>query len=217
METVSINITKYPKYYLPQFEVPEIEIDIHKLKSANIAIIHPGANGSKEGYLNKYVRMAENLIQNKICAVVRTPNKYLIGYPRTTTLEVVIKYALDNSIDICGTKNPNLYLMGQSIGAGAIDILSVKYQQIRKILLTSPCPIVEKGMPIHCLEKYKGQLYVVIGENDIVVPRNLALYFYHIALFTSKKKLEIIKDCDHDFKGEDNMKIFIRLATKFFK
>lgn len=103
--SIIISSKEYKNIVNPLTEKPNIEISIHQLNSPIIVIIYPGANGSKDGYENKYIRMAEKLVDSNTGAVIRSSNKYMLGNGWTTCLEIVIQYALEHSEEICGSKN----------------------------------------------------------------------------------------------------------------
>ena len=210
-----IDVTKYAHLYDPKFAKPEVTIAVHPLPSDNIVIIYPGAGGSKDGYEDKYIKMADFLIQNDVGAVIRTDNVFQLGNGWTTTLEIVIEYALDHSEEICESPNPNIYLVGHSIGAGACDLISCVYEEIKKILFTSPAPIMKNNEPQHGIGEFTGEVYVVIGDED-QIPREYALQFYELADKASKRKLEIIKGCGHHFEGKENFDRFVRLPVECF-
>lgn len=211
----NIDVTKYSHLYDSKYSIPEVNISIHHLPSNNIVIIYPGAGGSKDGYEDKYVKMADLLIQNNVGAVIRTDNVFQLGNGWTTTLEITIEYALDHSEEICERSKPNIYLIGHSIGAGACDLISCVYKEIKKILLTSPAPIMKNNEPQHGIGEYAGEVYVVIGDED-QIPREYALQFYELAEKASKRELEIIKGCGHHFEGKENFERFVRLPVECF-
>lgn len=215
MYSTKIKTTDYPHLLDQRFEKPEIEISIHKLLSPNIVIIYPGANGTKDGYENKYIRMADMLVENGVGAVIRSPNRYMIGNGSVTCLEVVVENALRHSEDICGSKKPSLYLVGHSAGAWAIDLIASAYPEVKKLLFTSPAPIRRKNETQHGIGDFTGEVHVFIPEND-VIPRFEGILFYDLAVSSSKRTVEIVKDCDHEWSGEENLKKFIELPSKCF-
>lgn len=217
MYEVEIESSQYPEIIDPRYEKPTIDISIHPLESNVIIVIYPGANGSKDGYENKYQRIADKLVEAGLGAVIRSPNKYMIGNGWTTCLEIVIQYALNNSKEICGRENPNVYLIGHSAGAGAIDLIAGAYPQVKKILITSPAPIRKGLVAIHQIGEYPGELYVRIPENDRVVPRDDAMEFFNQATGASKRDLKIIDGCDHEWSGENNLQLFINQPVELLK
>jgi hypothetical protein len=201
----------------PNFEAGEIDVTVHTHNSNTIVIIYPGANGTKDGYENKYRKMAQKLVENRVGAVIRSSNKYIIGNGWTTGLEVVIEYALKASVEICGTKNPDIYLIGHSVGAGAVSLVACAYDNVKKVLLTSPAPISKNNKPEHRINEFEGEVHVRIPENDRSIPREQAMEFYDLATNASQKTVEIIPSCDHEWSGESNLDLFIKQPVTVLK
>lgn len=188
----------------------EINIAVHPKESNVIVINYPGFDGDINGYNDKYLKIGE-LVHEKIGAVVRMGNPYYsdLPYPDAMiqNLEFVIDYSLKNSEIICNTSKPKLHMMGFSAGASAIAAISSKYSEIEKLLLVAPSSdagfnTIQKG-----LENYTGELSVVVGKNDEVVGSKIGLFYSELAKSASKKKLEVIQNCDHQFRGIINGKI----------
>lgn len=214
MNNVILHTSDYPSLVDERYEKPDIEISVHKNNSNNIVIIYPGANGSKDGYQNKYIKMAEKLVTASVGAVIRSPNTYMIGNWWTTCLEIVINYALNNSFDICGVNKPNLYLVGHSVGAGAIDLVSNAYDEIKKLYMTSPAPLRRNNEVQHGIGEFEGEVSIFIPEFDRAIPRSDAMEFYNLANSAKKRTFEIVKDCDHEWSGEKNLEFFVNLPAK---
>lgn len=195
-----------------KYEIPVIEGTVHPYVSRGIAIIYPGANGSKDGYMDKYKKMAENLVEERICAVLRVPNTYHIGNGWTTGLEMAIEYAIKHAVEVCmGNELQQIFLIGHSAGAGAISLVASAYEQVTKLVLTSPAPLRRHNKIEHMIGEFKGGVYVAIGEEDRVVPRDEAKDFYNLAINSARRTLNIIPNCDHEWSGEKNLELFIRL------
>jgi len=211
-----INIFEQDDFYiendpklLPEIEI-DIEIAVHKANSHKVIINYPGSGGHIDGYNNKYLTLAEHM-QNKIGSVVRMWNKNIPGVNYSQllreNLKTVIEYVISNSYKICGSNQPTIYLMGFSDGAGAIPTVAHLYPEVEKILLLAPSfgagwKEIHKG-----LKQYKNDLYVVIGSNDKIVGTKNGQIFKDIAESSRLNLLEVIPNCDHQFKGKDNGKI----------
>jgi len=188
------------------------EINIHDLPKSNVIIInYPGYQGDIDGYQGKYRTLA-HLIQRKgIGAVIRTDNQYRYGFlyekSAVADLRATIEYALENAESICSTREPDLYLMGFSAGAGAIAIVSPNYPQIKKVLLMAPSVDVGRATIEEAFGKFRGEVYIAVGEDDECVGKEAGDYFLGLATGARKKKLVIIPNCDHQFQGWINGKI----------
>ncbi|MFH0832652.1 MAG: hypothetical protein V1900_02965 [Candidatus Aenigmatarchaeota archaeon] len=181
-------------------------IAVHPNQSGRIAINYPGVGGSIDGYADKYLKLA-NLIQEKnIAAVVRTGNHPWAGFQYEKSLvddlRTVIDYSLEASKDICGSKEPELYLMGFSAGASAVAAIAHEFEKVSRILLLAPSG--DAGDSIVNLGKYKGDVYITVGENDEIVGQEAGLFFYDMATGAKSRKLVIVPNCDHQFRGEIN-------------
>lgn len=198
-----------------KYEIPVIEGTVHPYDSRRIAIIYPGANGSKDGYMDKYKKMAENLVEERICAVLRVPNTYHIGNGWTIGLEMAIEYAIKHAVEICkGNELQQIFMIGHSAGAGAISLVASAYEQITKVVLTSPAPLRRHNKIEHMIGEFTGGVYVAIGEEDRVVPRDEAKDFYNLATSSVWRTLNIIPNCDHEWSGDNNLKSFIKAPAE---
>ena len=122
-------------------------------------------------------------------------------------LKATIDYALANADRICSSKEPDLYLMGFSAGAGAIAIVAADYPQITKVLLLAPSVDAGKTAIEEGFGKFRGEVYIAVGEYDECVGKEAGEYFMGLATGASRKKLVVIPNCDHQFQGRINGKI----------
>jgi protein-tyrosine phosphatase/dienelactone hydrolase len=188
------------------------EINIHDCPESNVIIInYPGYQGDIDGYQGKY-RMLADLIRRKgIGAVIRMDNQYRHGFRYETSvvadLKATIDYALANAESICSTREPELYLMGSSAGAGAIAIVAANYPQIKKVLLLAPGVDAGKSAIEEAFGKFRGEVYIAVGEDDECVGKEAGDYFLRLATGASKKTRVVIPNCDHQFQGSLNSKI----------
>ena len=79
-------------------------------------------------------------------------------------------------------------------------MLCGKYKEVKKVLLTSPVTTTSERFKARGLESFTGDLFIKIPEFDIV-SKEEGFSFFEIAKKTSKKDLEIVKNCDHDWKN----------------
>lgn len=180
----------------------------HRLKSPNIIINYPGLNGTIDGYNRKYEKIADFLVEKNIGAVVRAGNPVQDNYEHAVVenLRNIIDITLMQSDRIAGTETPNLYVMGTSAGASALAYLAHEYSEIEKVLLVAPSGNAGKDVFSNILS-YEGELAVLVGEEDKVIPVEFAKRFYDMAFSAQKRQFEVIPGCDHQFKGETNGKI----------
>lgn len=176
---------------------------IHFAKSNVIILNYPGISGDIDGYNNKYGKLADFLVEKNVGAVVRMGNQDYGNYPinMIENFRKLIDGVLKNSQNICGTSSPEIYLMGFSAGASTIAAIAADYDQVKKILLVAPSG--DSGR-IQELKRFKGEVYITIGANDEIVGAQAGQFFYDLATNALRRKLEIISNCDHQFRGRVN-------------
>lgn len=111
------------------------EVNIHNCPESNVIIInYPGYEGDIDDYQGKYRTLAELICRKGLGAVIRMSNQCRSGFlyekSIVADLRATIDYALANAANICSAREPALYLMGFSAGAGAIAIVASDYPQI---------------------------------------------------------------------------------------
>ncbi len=188
-----------------------LPIAIHANRSGAIVVNYPGANGDIDGYYDKYVKIADSLQRQNVGAVVRTANREHYGLLYADAVQAdlrhVIRYALRNAEDICGSETPHMYLMGFSAGAGAIAAVAHEFGHVEKILLMAPSGDAGRDAVYNGLAQFSGEVYIAIGENDEVVGKDAGQLFYDLAVNARSRQLVVIPDCDHQFRGEINGRI----------
>ena len=183
----------------------EQELAIHPLKNRKILINYPGAEGDIHGYNRKYETLANHIVDSELAAVVRSGNPYVGKWD--TSIRKMLDYVLEHSQEICGSKEPELYLMGFSAGAGSISTLAWEYPEVTKILLMAPAIGVGEDAVAKGLRQFTGEVYIVIGDSDEVVKPTAGEIFFNFCDVASRKELFVIEDCDHQFKEKKNGRI----------
>jgi len=191
-----------------------IPIEYHPTNTENIIINIPGAGGTVEGYLNKYVNLGNYIQEKDIASFVRIPNDRPREYE--LTVRKVVNYCLKHSKDICGTKIPNIWLMGFSTGAGAIVLTAWEYPEIKKVLAINPYiedirEKIKKELP-----SYSGQLFLIKGSDNDVVGEDTLEYISSYATSVTDIQTYTIPNCDHQLKGSVNSKILSQLPEYYF-
>ncbi len=183
----------------------EQELAIHPLNNGKILINYPGSEGDIHGYNRKYETLANYIAGSALASVVRTGNPYVGNWD--TSLRKMLDYALEHAHEICGSKNPEVYLMGFSAGAGSISTLAWEYPEVTKILLIAPAINVGADLVSRGLRQFTGEVYIVIGDSDEVVKPDAGELFFNFCDVASRKELVVVENCDHQFKGEKNGRI----------
>ena len=193
-----------------------IGVGYHPTNTGKIIINIPGAGGSIEGYLNKYVNLGNYIQEKDIASFVRIPNDRPQEYE--LTVRTIINYCLDNSKSICGSNTPEIWLVGLSAGAGAIILTGWEYPEVTKILAINPFLEVKGGRDkIHKnLPMYEGELYLVKGEEDEVIASDTIDFLSKYASSVKELQTYVIPNCDHQLRGENNARILSQLPEYFF-
>jgi len=163
----------------------EQELAIHPLNNGKIIINYPGSEGDIHGYNRKYETLANHLADSNLGAVVRSGNPYVGPWDRS--LREMLKYVLIHSKEICGSKNPEIYLMGFSAGAGSISTLAWEYPEVKKILLFAPAIGVGADAVSRGLKQFSGEVYIVVGASDEVVKPEAGEIFFNYCDLASRK------------------------------
>ena len=186
-----------------------IEIKIHPLNSNTIVINYPGFQGSIDGYNNKYLKIGGMVIVRRIGAYVQLGNTMWEGlsYSQSVVddLSFIIEVVIQNSINICGSINPDIYLMGFSSGGSAVAAICSKFPQVKKILLIAPSFDAGEIAIMEGLGKFTGEVYIANGDKDEVIPYLVGHLYEQFSKKTAfKVKWSVIPNCDHYFKGSAN-------------
>lgn len=186
-------------------EINDVPIEIHPNTDSGIVVInYPGRGGDINGYNDKYVTLAE-FIRTRVGAVVRMGNRECppVPYPQSVQddLRHVIDGVLARSEEICGVGNPTVYLMGFSAGASAIAAVCSHYPEVTKLLLCAPSSNAGWQAMEAGLGAFTGEVSILGGANDSVVGPKALMTVADMATQASAKRLEVLPDCDHQFRG----------------
>ena len=190
----------------------DIRVATHRCPTARSIIVnYPGFRGEIGGFNDKYVKIANDIVGREIAAVVRMANvKYQdleYGMSVIDDLYTVIDFTLRQAHRLCATHDPELYLMGFSAGAGSVAAVSPDYREIKKLLLVAPSLDATRAEVESGLGAFEGDVYVAIGDKDSVVGPQAGQLFYDMATKARSRKLVVVKNCDHQFRGTENGKI----------
>lgn len=188
-----------------ELSVP-VQLVIHPNLSRRIIINIPGTRGEIDGYGGKYKILAHHIQTEGLAAVVRTGNDFT-GLPEDIHLNAALAYAKRHAWEICGEPNPEILLMGFSAGASAIAARAHQHPEVTRILLGAPAKSMRGINVREGIKKFKGEVYIIIGDNDDNVGTDSGKTFYNWAQNVSHKELFVLPDCDHQFRGEKNGRI----------
>lgn len=185
----------------------ELEIAIHPNRSGVIILNYPGTNGSIDGYNGKHRTLAYYMQAESLGAVVRCSNKPDEGEPWEVALRRMLEYALEHAEEISGKKDPSVYIIGTSAGAGAAAAIAHEYPLVRKLLLMAPAGDAGLTRVTKGLSRFNGEITIVIGQDDKRVGASAGQWFHSMATAALRRELFTIPNCDHHFSGEANGRI----------
>ncbi len=190
------------------------DLGIHSLKSKVIVGIYPAAKEEMGGAAIPYQAMATALRHEKVGAVVRCNGLYdsMVDFYEFNDffVRLFMNYILENAKDICGVSHPDIYLIGYSSGGSAIASIASEYESIKKMLLIAPSYDADRAVLQESMNHYKGELYVVAGEQDQTVLRSQAAWFYYQAEEAKSKKFVELTSCEHSFNGFYNKEVVLK-------
>ena len=127
-------------------------------------------------------------------------NKLLIE-----SLSHVVEWSLENSVQLCGSESPVIFLSGFSSGGSAVGAVSNRYPSIKRILLLSTYDSV--GDPFYeGTFDFTGDIYLAYGGED--EPAGiLARVIQMGALAARSYQAREVPNCGHRFEGEANTKL----------
>jgi dienelactone hydrolase len=130
----------------------------------------------------------------------------------------IINYYLESSEMICESRKPEIWIMGFS-ACGASALLTVwVYPEVTKVLIINPflnLEVIKKDLKEY-LPLYKGDLFVIIDEKDAVIDPDTVGLIRASAVGAMNIRFDIISNCDHQLKGEINVKILSEHQKYYF-
>lgn len=187
----------------------QFRIFVHPSRRSNAVIVNcPGLNGSIDGFNAKYFKLGQYLSEQSIGAYVQMPN--ISGRPQyvdglLTDVGAVCRWTVENAAKFCGatTTEPDIYLVGFSAGGAAVATIAYEFRRVKKILLMEPSLAVMPSAHMESrLGMFSGTVDIVIGDGG--VGRNAGENFYRWASLARGRRIETIRNCDHQFRGRIN-------------
>lgn len=188
-----------------EFSAP-IQLAVHPNLSRRIIVNIPGTRGDINGYADKYKIWGHHIQSEGLAALVRVGNDFT-GLPEDINLNAALAYAKGHAWEICGEPDPEVFLMGFSAGASAIAARAYEHSEVKRILLFAPARGAQRLNVSDGISKFRGEVYIVIGDNDENVGTESGQILYDLATGASHKELFVVPDCDHQFRGEVNGRI----------
>lgn len=195
----------------------DIHVEYHSTNTGKIIINIPGADGSVNGYKDKYRNLGNYIQKENIASFVRIPNDRPQEFINTG--RCIINYCLEGSETICGSHKPEIWLMGFSAGGASALLTAWEYPEVTKVLAINPflnLEVIKQDLKKY-LPLYKGDLFVVIGDKDTVIDPDTAGLIKASGKEVRNIRFNVIPNCDHQLKGEDNIHILSQLPKYFFQ
>ncbi|MDF1664184.1 MAG: hypothetical protein P1V97_20615 [Planctomycetota bacterium] len=190
-----------------------LPVEIHPHANGRLIINMPGWDGAIDGYQQKYTKLAEFLVEQGLGAVVRCGNHPVdrVDFEDACKAQIrdLTKTALEKAISICGSPTPELYFMGFSAGASAMAATAQLFPQLKALLLMAPSTDAGYDSMKASLSQFSGAVSVIVGAADLVVgsfPREVATWGPE-GLSARSRRLVVIPQCDHQFRGARNGQI----------
>jgi len=188
-----------------------MDLAIHPCFSERIIINYPGYRGDIDGYQAKHRNLARFMQGEGLGAVVRGKGP---GHPDFNGLTVdiqlrkMIDFSIKNSLRICGTVKPEIFLIGTSAGGSAVAAIAHEFSAVSRILLMAPSGDMEPRALHYGLGQFSGEVYILMGLQDRVVGgERTARSFYNMAARSRKREVFLLDYCDHHFSGTPNGRI----------
>jgi hypothetical protein len=196
-----------------------IPTTVYPTQTGTVIINAPGAGESKEGRGGRYTRIAQALQESGVGSVVLYSPPRPDGYsgvqwdPYTyrgaswnriavESMRHVVGYALEHAEELCGAKEPVLYLAGFSAGGSVCGAVAADYGAVQKLLLVSAYDSVGESFYAG-IRAFEGEVYMVYGDRDPLAGF-LAYVMPSIAPAVRAVHVRQVADCDHGFSGERN-------------
>jgi alpha/beta superfamily hydrolase len=165
--------------------------------------------------------MTSVILNENIGAVVRSNGPYTgdVDFHSFNDhfVHTFVDYLQDNAKKICGRDDPDIYLIGYSSGGSGIASIAAEYKAIKKMLLLAPSYDSDKEKLKKSLNRYRGELYILVGDRDeVVLPEQVYWFFKQSKKTKVCKYIELIS-CEHPFIGKNNHQKLLKAPLWAFK
>jgi pimeloyl-ACP methyl ester carboxylesterase len=189
----------------------DLEIRVHAAKSKVILLLVPGADGSVDGYEDKYVTIAESIRKKYGVAVVRMANPFITSFHWDSNLRQVLEFIEANKQDICDNDSYELRIQGHSAGASVLAMIAHEFPAIHRLLLINIAMQLQTEDIVEGLGKFKGKTTVLIGDCDPSIEEVRNIQFLNDRVIID---IEVARNTDHYFSG-DSFKLFLEAADTY--
>lgn len=175
----------------------DIEIEFYG-NADNLLLILTGIGGTVKGYADKYVKLANKIIDTQDCsvAVATTPSG---SWQHTKeNLDFIMHYVKDKH-------DGKIYAMGNSAGANILLMHAHEQPQIKQVLAVNPVLNINLFKLESGINQFAGKTTLICGEKD------MSSKFYKMLKTTATTF--VLQDIDHNFTN--HLDEFIDLPLKY--
>ncbi len=214
-----------------------IDVAVHSKESDRIILMCPGAYEHLGGNAIDLTLMIKGIRASGIGAMVRYTDPYgderaepaasrrqgkprlpgsvgpgtgdQLEYPRVllACFRRVLTSVIGNATKICSHPTPKIGVVAYSSSGGAVAALAADFPTIDIILLVAPSFDVAKETIVSGLKRFRGAVYVLIGDQDEVVLPQQAFWFYRNAVNARHREYVEVPSCGHFFKTDHSRRI----------
>lgn len=225
---MNTGVLRFPVHIPSSNSIIETAVNIatHPSQSGRILINIPGHDGRVDGYQNKYVDLANEITAQGIASVVRVDNtcwhpdiqQKAYSQFEYSLVESSVQHARENSNALCKSDNPTLYAAATSASTPFVLSLASKLN-ISKVLLMAPIDnLVPRSAILESLRQYAGDITIVYGADDSLInPEFIRFIEDSVNGNTTRIRIKVIENCDHQFSGERNRKQLQKIYINAFR
>ena len=173
--------------------------------SKTTLVIFTGISGSVDGYNDKYVKIADNVIKKYNASV------FVISVESWNVFDSVLneaKYYIDMYYKQLNIEDYSIYLMGSSAGATIILSQNYNWLNVEKVLAINPVIHFNYGKLVNGIEKSTAKTIVIMGDRD-------PSYMYLPMIDNKNELLSCVtyENVDHQFT--EHFDLFLKLPEKY--
>lgn len=200
---------------------PSFTVQAHPSDARRVVINIPGFNGTIDGYNDKYRTIGEYYSKRGFCAFVQMPNTTrpagsAYGQGLVADLLATIEWATTHRKRLGVGDDAEICLMGASAGGFAVAHAAPHHAKVKKILLLEPTlsqDLVGEFDP-GLLGLYQGECSIIVAAQGIGMPA--AAQYKKMLCKASSVRVVELPDCDHQFTGPRNGRIFSKAPAWAF-
>ena len=192
----------------------QLDMAVHAAVSDTVVLICPGALETLGGDGIDFAAVAQAVQDSEFAAVVRYNDPYDGGgdYAELALANFrrALAFVAESADRFCTANAPRICVMAYSSSAGAVAAVAHEYPAIDRILFVGPSFDVPRETIAPGLERFVGEVCVLIGADDEVVLPQQGFWFCQMAENASRREYVEVPGCGHAFQGHRNRSILRR-------